>query len=119
VRLELTWAKQPSLTEPCYFQLRSNGVAAYRPGQPPLHSGDTFADDTPGRSVDGSSAIIPAPTTNNVQGLTVILSGQLNGKPRYQPGDQLSYSLFRDGGNMNDTCNGTDASLVFFGMSAR
>jgi hypothetical protein len=119
VRLELTWAKQPSLTEPCYFQLRSNGVSAYRPGQPPMYSGDTFAEDLPGRSLDGSSAIVPAPATNDVQGLTVILSGQINSKPRYQPGDQLSYSLFRDGGNLNDTCNGTDATFVVFGMSAR
>lgn len=119
VRLELTWAKQPSLVEPCYFQLRSNGVSAYRLGQPPMYSGDTFADTTPGRSLDGSSAIIPAPITNDVQGLTIILSGQINGKPRYQPGDHVSYSLFRDGGNVNDTCNGSDAALVLFGMSAR
>jgi hypothetical protein len=117
--LELTWAKQPSLTEPCYFQLRSNGVSAYRPGQPPMYSGDTFAEDVPGRSLDGSSAIVPAPATNDVQGLTVILSGQIKGKPRYQPGDQVSYSLFRDGGNVNDTCNGSDAAFVVFGMSAR
>jgi hypothetical protein len=119
VRLELTWAKQPSLVEPCYFQLRSNGVSAYRPGQLPIYSGDTFADTTLGRSLDGSSAIIPAPATNDVQGLTIILSGQINNKPRYLPGDQLSYSLFRDGGNVNDTCNGSEAALVLFGMSAR
>lgn len=119
VRLELTWAKQPSLTEPCYFQLRSNGVSVYHPGQLPMYSGDTFVDDTPGRSLDGSSAILPAPATNDVQELTIILSGQINNKPRYQPDDHVSYSLFRDGGNVNDTCNGSDGVLVLFGMNAR
>lgn len=118
VRLELTWAKQPSL-EPCTFQLRSNGVSAYRAGHPPMYSGDTFTEDTPGRSLDGSSAILPAPTTNDVQGLEVLLSGKINGKPRYQPGDHLSYSLFRDGGNLNDTCNGPEAAFVILGMSVR
>jgi hypothetical protein len=119
VRLELTWGKQPSFREACTFQLRSNGVSAYRPGQPPLYSGDSFAEDVAGRSLDGSSAILPSPATNDVQGLTIILSGKVNGKPRYQPGDQLSYSLFRDGGNVQDTCNGPEAGLVVFGMSAR
>jgi hypothetical protein len=119
VRLELTWGKHPSLTEPCDFQLRSNGVSAYRAGQPPMFSGDSFAENTPGRSLDGSSAILPSPATNDVQGLTLTLSGKINGKPRYQPGDHLSYSLFRDGGNLNDTCNGADAAFVILGMSAR
>jgi hypothetical protein len=48
-----------------------------------------------------------------------MLAGEANGKARYQPGDQLSYSLFRDGGNASDTCNGPEAALIVFGMSAR
>jgi hypothetical protein len=115
--LELTWGKQPSLTEPCNYQLRSNGISAYRVGQAPLFSGDTFASDTPRRTADGASANIPAPDSSKVQGLTVVLAGTINATPRYQPGDHLSYSFFRDGGNMNDTCAG--ASFVVFGMSAR
>lgn len=117
ILLELTWGKQPSLTEPCNYQLRSNGITAYRVGQAPVSSGDTFALETPGRTADGASATLPAPDSLEVQGLTVVLSGIVAGAPRYKAGDHLSYSFFRDGGNMNDTCAG--ASFVVFGMSAR
>ncbi len=117
IALELSWGQEPALTQPCTFQLRSNGVAAYRPGQAPIFSGDTFVSDTPGLSAGGAAATLPAPDAAEVQGLTITLAGTSNGTPRYQGGDQLSYSLFRDGGNMNDTCTGT--SFVVFGMSAR
>lgn len=118
ILLELTWGKEPSQTEPCTYQLRSNGVTAYRVGQAPVSSGDTFATDTPGRAADGASATLPSPPSLEVQRLTIVLNGQIaSGTPRYKGGDHLSYSFFRDGGNMNDTCAG--ASFVVFGMSAR
>lgn len=114
IELRMTWAKVPAFAGPCNFELTTNGISAFRPGRRPFNGGDHIR----GTSPMSSSVVVPAPTTDEVQQLIIDVRGDFNGAPAYQPGDHLSYSLFRLPTSAADTCTGTNAAVVVLGMSA-
>ena len=114
IELRMTWAKLPSFTGPCNFELTTNGIAAYRPGRRPFYGDHLIRGGNPLLS----RVVVPAPTTDEVQQLVIDLPGISGGAPSYQPGDHLSYLFYRQPSNAADTCTGANAAVVVLGMSA-
>jgi hypothetical protein len=97
----LLWSAYAANSFPCFFVLRTE-LVGYGPG----HSADLFDPYWDGAGSTNDEFIVQ--TTNSSIRELPILFQSLDSFPAY-PGDIVTFTLWRDANDVNDTCNNTIA----------
>src|SRR5690606_15019363 len=103
----------PLLFPDCQFRLVSNGAKVSRNWQSRLFPESRFRGDP-----DGGAELFPAPSDALVREIVVDIQGTMTDGKRLRAGDHLTYALYLEPADPEDTCTGGNATAIFLGMSA-
>lgn len=109
----LLWSAYEANAFPCFFVLRTE-LVGFGPG----HSADLFDPYWAGAASSNDEYIVQA-SSSSIRELPISFQS-LNGFPAY-PGDIVTFTLWRDANDTNDTCNNNIAirgiSLTYQGLT--